>query len=230
MSEHNSGESILYDREQLPASSTTFTLADGNTITCAGQQEQTRLEIKGPHTTNVAPDLAWKGCAPTEAPVSFTNECGTTELGGNEMGTEREWKDEPRTWNGTLTVLEGKGTSNPTVGYVYKTSPAGSQFFEQVDCEGGWATSFVIGGEQENEAIVTAIEPVNTMSESHTLSIGPLAHKVKGTKPLEALVNGKWEPISIKTTMLFPTTEPSWPETQPRALRVRTEEELKATP
>ena len=45
------------------------------------------------------------------------------------------------------------------------------------------------------------------MSASHTLSIGPLARKVKGTKPLMALVNGKWEPISIKTTMLFPVTE-----------------------
>lgn len=219
----------LYDREEQPET-TTFKLA-AFTITCS-TFEYSKWEISGPKTTLNASNLHFTDCVPSEAPPSEANECHTSNSPETEITTEEAWLDEEgRTWNGTLTVLEGKNTSHPVVGYVYKTTPSGEPFFEQLNCKGAPVVSMRIGGEEENEAIVTTIQPVNTMSASHTVSIGPLAGKVKGTKPLMVLANGKWEPIGIKTTMPFPITEMACSEAERTAgLCVGQVEELKATP
>ncbi len=219
---------------EQPVSSTTFTLADGYTITCQALNEQTKVKITGPHTTLQPPHIDFLGCQPT-APETGSSCVSSDAAEEREITTEGEVENyvhgEAHWWTGTLTVLEGKRTSDPVVGYVWKTSPARQRFFEQVNCEGGPVVSMVIGGNKENEAIITTIEPVNTMSASHTLSLGPLAHKVKGTKPLEALVNGAWQPITIKTTMLFPESEPECPQAElSLGLCNNNEEELKATP
>ena len=103
-------------------------------------------------------------------------------------------------------MLEPKSTD---VGYVWKTNPAKEQFLASLQCESGPVLSAIVGGDPaaENEALVSKIEPVNAMSESHTMIFGPPAHTLKDVKPVQARVNNKWEPVTIEATMLFPETE-----------------------
>ncbi len=209
--------------------STTITLADGYTITCQPLNTQTEIRITGAHTTAEAPHWAFRECRPT-APEEG-RECNTTDAEDQaEIVDNTAWehgylKDGP-TWKGAMTIVEGKSSPSPVVGLVYKTENPGEQFVQQLSCEGSSGVSMVIGGEKANEAIATTITPINTVSESHTATLGPLAHKVKGTEPLEVLANNKWEPITITATMLFPESDPGSGDYNPRDERL----ELKATP
>ena len=243
--EIDTGESILADRaspEEQPVSSTTLTLADGSAITCEALREETEFEITGPTSTLGAPHLAFQGCrqtAPSEGSLCFSTDAELEQ----EITTYQEFEDykhgEGPTWNGKLTYFEGKKTSNPVVGYVWETNPADQHFLQQVVCEGGPVNAMLIGGHKKGEELAMQITPVNTMSASHTLTMTqsggvqqPTSFEGHRAKPLEAQVNGTtWEPIGFETTMLFPETEPEFSQAERAAgVRVRGEEELKATP
>lgn len=223
----------LFNRTEEEPGVTTVTFANGDAVTCA-THNPSDLTINGPHTTGRAPELRFNRCAPDDEPSSPVNECLMDDETEQEIGTAREEEEGTATWNGTLTYLEGKKTTHPVVGFVWKTSPAKESFFEQLNCEGGPFVSAVIGGDPavENEAIVSKFEPVNTMSQSHIMSIAPLAQKLKDVKPLEALLESKWAPVQIETTIHFPITEfgDDEFEGEPRSLYVPQELELKATP
>ena len=225
------GEGHLDNYSDEEPGVTTVTFANGDAVTCQTHDES-GLKINGPRTSGIAPYLLFNRCAPDDEPSSPVNDCLMDDEGEQLIGTNREQEEGAPTWNGTLAYLEGKKTAHPVVGFVWKTSPAKESFFEQINCEGGPFVSAVIGGdpEVENEAIVTKIEPVNTMSEAHTLTIGPLASKIKGTKPLEALLESKWAPVQIETTVHFPITEDYTFAGEPPSLEIEGELELKATP
>ena len=222
----------FFNRSEEEPGVTTVTFANGDAVTCA-THNPSDLTITGPRTSGIAPELLFNRCSPDDEPSSEGNECLMDDDGYEQIGTKREDEEGAPTWNGTLAYLEGKKTAHPVVGFVWKTSPAKESFLEQINCEGGPFVSAVIGGdpEVENEAIVTKVEPVNRMSEAHTLTIGPLASKIKGTKPLEALLESKWAPVQIETTIHFPITEMGNEfEGEPRSLENEGEVELKATP
>jgi len=242
--EVGAGESLLVNHipaEEQPVSQTTIALADGYTITCEPLRETTEFDITGPHTTLSAPNLSFGGCRPTSPEAGV--ECGTTDRAEEaEITTWQEFynyvQQEGPTWHGTLTYFEGKRSSDPTVGYVFKTSPKKERFFQQLICEGGPVETMVIGGHKGGEELAMQVSPVNAMSASHTLKMSqsggvgqPASFEGHPAKPLEAQINaGNWQPIGFETTMVFPETEPSYSVTEPRALRNQTEEELKATP
>ena len=222
----------LFNRTEEEPGVTTVTFANRDAVTCQ-THDGSQLDITGPRTSGIAPELLFNRCSPDDEPSSPVNDCLMDDEAEQLIGTNREREEGAPTWNGTLTYLEAKKTAHPVVGFVWKTSPAKESFFEQINCEGGPFVSAVIGGdpEVENEAIVTKIEPVNTMSQAHTLSIGPLASKIKGTKPLEALLESKWAPVQIETTIHFPITEMGNEfEGEPPSLEIEGEVELKATP
>jgi hypothetical protein len=235
------GEGALQDRipaEEQPVSSTTITLADGGTITCQALRETTVVDITGPHTTLGAPRLAFRGCRPSEG-----SECHSTDAEEEaEITTIQAWEDyfhrSGPTWHGTLTYFKGRRTSDPVVGYVWQTSPPKERFLQQIVCEGGPVQALLVGGHKRGEELATEITPVNTMSRSHTLTMSqsdgvglPSSFEGRRAKPLEALVNGEtWEPIGFDATMLFPETEGVASLTEPEAVVVQGEMELKATP
>jgi len=240
------GEGRLQDRvpaEDQPVSQTTITLADGYTITCEPERETTEFEITGPHSTLAAPYLVFDGCRPTSPEVGV--ECGTTDR--NEEAQITTWRENldyaleaGPTWHGTLTYFEGKRSSDPVVGYVFKTSPKKERFLQQLVCEGGPVQAMLVGGHKGGEELAMQVNPVNAMSASHTLKMSqsggigqPASFEGHPAKPLEAQVNsGSWEPIGFETTIEFPETEdgPSNFVGEPRALYAEGQLELKATP
>ena len=207
-------EGRLQDRipaEDQPVSQTTITLADGDTITCQPERETTEFFITGPHTTLTAPHLSFEGCRPT-APESGT-ECFTSDREEEaEITTYQEWYNYTRregpTWNGTLTYFEGKRSSDPVVGYVFKTSPKKERFLQQLDCEGGPVQSMLVGGHKGGEELAMQVSPVNAMSASHTFKMSqsggvgqPTSFEGHPAKPMEAQVNsGSWQPIAYSTS------------------------------
>ena len=238
--ELGTGEATLQDRipaEEQPVSSMTITLANGDTITCQALSQSTEVEITGPHTTLGAPLLAFQGCQSAGSP------CFTTDSGlPGQVTTKEEYENfyhgTGETWNGTLTYFEGRRASGPVVGYVWKTNPAKQRFFQELKCEAGPVLTMVIGGRRSGEELAMQVDPVNTMSASHTLTMRqsggvgqPTSFEGRRAKPLEALVEAvRWEPVGFETTMLFPETEGVSSLAEPHGVVVRGELELKATP
>jgi hypothetical protein len=227
-----------------PVSETTITFADGDRITCEALHPETKIVLTGAHGTAIAPDLAFRGCHDD----SSGGECRTLDgrstgeitasvvafVNGVEKANGEE--EEGPSWNGTMTFIEGKKTSNPVVGMVYKTQEKGQPFLQQLVCEDSEDIHAVhVGGHKNGEQIVMPIEPVNQMSPSFTAKFSqsggaeqPASLEGKPVKPLEAEVNAeRWETVGFETTMLFPTelyVGPVNHNNQPEEL------ELKATP
>ena len=227
-----------------PVSETTITFADGNRITCEQLRVETLVPLTGPHRTTVAPHLAFDGCHEN----SSGHECDTTDAStpeeitlstsAFENGAEKQEGNTAAgpSWNGTMTFIEGKRTSSPVVGIVYRTQEKGEPFMQQLVCEESEDIKAVkVGGVKPGEEIVMPIEPVNQMSPSFTAKLRqsggveqPASLEGKAVKPLQALVNAERdETVAFEATMLFPTELYVGPINHNHK---REELELKATP
>lgn len=190
---------------EQPVSSMTLTLASGKTITCGALAHESYILLSDTHVTTQAPRLHFLNCVDEQG-----GECHTTDAGnGGEITTKTAWRagieHEPGSWTGTMSFIEGRAEPEPKVDIVYKTEEPRGRFLQELVCESSEPLTIVIGGHKENEAITATITPVDRMSSSFTAGFGPAAHKVGGTRPLEAQVNtGAWEPISFDTMMLLP--------------------------
>ena len=226
-----------------PVSETTITFADGNRITCGPLADETLLPLTGPHGATVAPILTFDGCHEDAS----GGECHTLDARQPEEITlsTLAWengvqKQEGNTaagpsWNGTMTFIEGKKTSSPVVGIVYRTQEKGEPFMQQLVCESEDIKAVKVGGVKAGEEIVMPIEPVNQMSPSFTAKLRqsagveqPTTLEGRAVKPLQALVNAERdETVAFETTMLFPTELYVGPVNHNYG---REELELKATP
>jgi hypothetical protein len=228
---------------QQPVSETTITFADGQKISCGALQSETVIVLTGARTTTIAPDLTFGGCRDD----SSHGECHTLDArypeeitastSAWENGLEKS-RGEPEygpSWNGTMTYIEGKQTSHPVVGIVYKTQEKHQPFLQQLVCEESEIHGVKIGGHKIGEELTLSISPLNTMSPSFTAGLRqsegrqlPSALEGHSTKPVEALVDAeRWETVGFETTMLFPTELYVGPVNHNHQ---REELELKATP
>jgi hypothetical protein len=195
-----------------PVSETSVTLAGGQKIACGPLIPETQIRFNGFHATGEAPLLAFQGCKDEQG-----KECHTTDGAfPGEIDTTTAWEHgkehEEGSWTGTTTFVEGKGTSDPVVGIVYKTSGKRERFLQQLVCEESEIHAISVGGHKSGEELVVGITPVNRMSPSFTAGLRqsegrqlPTALEGHATKPIEALVNAeRWETIGVETTMLFP--------------------------
>jgi hypothetical protein len=208
-----------------PVSEMTLTFADGRRLTCEGLEPEAEVPLTGPRGTAIAPDLSFPGCH-TEAGDAChsidTRTSGTAitiSAVAWENGEEKADGEEGYgpSWLGKLAFVEGRRTTDPSVGMVYKVElPKEHQTFTaQINCEAGegeQVLSFVIGGHRGGEELTMPITPVNEMSPSFTTEFRqaggvqqPASLEGHATKPIEALVAAeRWEPIGIEATMLFP--------------------------
>ncbi len=226
-----------------PVKEMTITFHDGQRISCEGLRSETVIVLTGAHTTTIAPRLAFRGCVEE----SSGGECGTLDRRspGEITVSTAAWRNgvekaEGETeygpsWNGTMTYIEGKRTSDPVVGIVYKTQEKHQTFLQQLVCEESEIRGAVVGGHRNGEELTLSISPVNTMSPSFTAGMRqsegtqlPAAFEGRPAKPVEALVNAeRWETVGFETTMLFPTELYVGPINHNSE---REELELKATP
>jgi hypothetical protein len=234
-----------------PVSEITIAFADGHKITCGALEPETKIILTGAHATTIAPYLRFRGCHDD----SSGGECHTLDArstgeitasvvaweNGKEKSFGKKYEEEEEetfgpSWNGTMTFIEGKRTSNPVVGMVYTTQEKEQPFLQQLVCEGSEDIHAAkVGGHKRGEELVMPIEPVNVMSPSFTARFSqsggvgqPASLEGKAVKPVEALVNAeRWETVGFETTMLFPTELYIGAANRDRQ---REELELKATP
>ncbi len=211
---------LNYAGGSQPVSEMTITFHDGQKISCGALRSGTEIVLTGAHKTTIAPHLAFEGCVDDLS----GGECHTLDArsGGEITISTAAWRNgvekaEGETeygpsWNGTMTYIEGKRTSNPVVGIVYKTQEKHQTFLQQLVCEGSEIHGAVVGGHKSGEELTLSVSPVNMMSPSFTAGMResegtqlPAAFEGHPAKPVEALVNAeRWETVGFETTMLFP--------------------------
>jgi hypothetical protein len=217
-----------------PVDEATITLHNGQQIVCEGLAGETQIVLNGPHVTTKAPHFEFGGCHDSEG------ECHTTDtIVSAGIGDATAWyhgaEEEPGTWDGTTSFIEGKTNPSPVVGILYKTEHPREPFLQQIDCEGEAIHAIAVGGDKSGEELTVELSPVNTMSKAFTGDLRqsggvqlPAALEGHATKPIEALVNAeRWETIGFEATMLFPATYAGFDNAYNDN---REELELKATP
>jgi hypothetical protein len=232
--ENHSSLAYREDNGPQPVDEATITLNDGTQIQCEGLVPETRILLNGAHLTTKAPYFEFSGCHTSQG------ECSTTDaihLGG--IGSNTAWRhgieEEPGTWTGTASFIEGRTSREPKVGIVYKTEHPRESFLAQIVCEGEGIRAIKVGGERSGEELTLAFTPVNAMSGSFTADLRqsggvqlPSALEGRPTKPIEALVNAeRWETIGFEATMAFPEVSAEFGSAYNHK---RNELELKATP
>ncbi len=205
-----------------PVSEMTITLGGGGQrITCGALAPESLIVLTGAHVTVIAPDLAFRECVGEQGGECHTLDAkfaGEIVLGEAQAEVKPEGEEEfGASWTGTMTYIEGKRTSNPVVGIVYRTEGKRGRFLQQLVCEESEIRALAVGGHKAGEELTFSIGPVNTMSPSFTSGLRqsegrqlPVAldghSKPVPTRPVEALVNAeRWETIGFETTMLFPS-------------------------
>jgi hypothetical protein len=222
------------DNRPQPVNEATITLANGQEIKCEGLFPGTQIVLNGPHVITKAPYFEVDGCHTSEG------ECHSTDtLAFAGIGSKTAWRngieDEPGTWKGTMSYIEGKKSANPVMGIVYKTEHPREPFLAQIVCEGEAIHGLAVGGKKSGEELTTELTPVNVMSGSFTADLRqsggvqlPSALEGRPTKPIEALVNAeRWETVGFEATMLFPEVDAEFGSAYNHK---RDEFELKATP
>jgi hypothetical protein len=227
---------LRYEEENgpQPVDEATITLANGEQIKCEGLVPETQIVLNGPHTITKAPYFEFGGCHTGEG------ECHSVDsVAFSGIGSENAWRDgiedEPGTWTGTTSFVEGKESPDPVVGIVYRTERPRERFLQQIVCEGQGIRGMAVGGKKSGEELTTEITPVNTMSASFTADLRqsegvqlPATLEGHRTKPVEVLVNAeRWETIGFEATMLFPEASLGFGSAYNHK---RHELELKATP
>ena len=246
--EIESGEQTsLGGGEGTEESASSFKLAGGHEIRCSSTEPWV-LPLDGADAVTDAPFFWLDGCqepvAAAEEPILGAyhqpGECWTAGISGGEIYTRRQYEAgetspaSGTTWVGSTAFLAEKTSPTPSVGIIYKTSPARERFLSQTICEGALhseSLSIQVGGHKRTERIVAEITPVNTMSKAYSAAF-------RG-QSLEALVNTEaYAPMTFEASFGHGTEvyigysqRLAWQEQNGGPnFRYNSELELKATP
>jgi hypothetical protein len=159
---------------ELRIGPTTLETTGGHAITCSGGSGHYRMNLAVSSKEVTDALISLEGCYEVGGEEA---ECASPEYeGGAEINDQYQYGQEEKGFRGTLGFLEGKGTESPRVGlsltsfnkYVPGSDPNTAEGLMQAICLGPEGTVEIGGNKKGGNTIISAIEPVDTMTENYT--------------------------------------------------------------
>jgi hypothetical protein len=154
-----------HENFEIRIGATTFeTTPGGHKIECSNGHGETGINLL--KSTKEVSDtlLAWEGCYEVGGEEAECSSLGF--IGGAEINDYAQYEEE-KGFRGTLGFLEGKGGEDPKVGFSL-TSFDKAEILTTVACQGPLGTVWIGGEKKGGNAVISAIEPVDTMSRDYT--------------------------------------------------------------